>query len=119
MERLFQWLDGFKSGNMVRAAFGEPRQEAGNTVIPVATVASGVGDWSTKPEGQAEDGRPPQEGAITFARPLAVITVGRDGVHVHEVVDRTVLSVTGMSLIALLTYLVYRLLTPVLRRRAL
>lgn len=117
MERLFQWLDSFKSGNMVRAAFGEPRQEAGRTVIPVATVASGLGDWAATAAERSEEGQVPREGGLVFSRPMAVITVGSDGVHVHEVVDRTMLSVTGMSLAALLMFFVYRLLAPVLRRR--
>jgi len=117
VERLFLWLDSFKKGNMVRAAYGEPRQEGGRTVIPVATVASGIGDWSGKEADHEQETESSRRNGVTLSRPLGVISVGSDGVHVHEVVDRTALSLTGMGLAALVALFVCRLLAPVLGRR--
>jgi uncharacterized spore protein YtfJ len=114
MERLFQWLDSFKNANMVRAAFGEPRREGGHTVIPVAVVAQGfhggAGDDGTEAGCSAGGDR-----GGGFARPLGVISVGSEGVRVHEIVDSTAVSISGITLGALTVLLVYRLLSPRLR----
>lgn len=116
VESLFRWLDSFKNANMVRAAFGEARKEGSRTIIPVAVVAYGAGSGSGWNPVAADD---PGGGAGSvkgIARPLAVVSVGSDGVRVHEITDATTVAVSGMAMGALVWLLAYRLLRAWLAR---
>ncbi|MGI6208479.1 MAG: GerW family sporulation protein [Anaerolineae bacterium] len=105
VERLFQWLDGFKNANMVRAAFGEPYEAGGRTVIPTARVS-----YTLKAEGILDgEGEPsfwPQTGTGT-TRPVALISIGSDGVRVTEVTDRSSMALLGAGLLALASALAW------------
>ena len=105
MEQLFQWLDSFKSANLVRAAFGEPQTVGGRTVIPVARViggfgtplddqSRGCGDQGGRCVGTADAGDVPV--ARVRVTPVAVISVGSDGVQVQEIANHTVRLVLGL-----------------------
>lgn len=114
VEGLFQWLDAFKNSNMVRAAFGEPYDAAGRTVIPVARVS-----YALRAEGEFE-GEGPQPGAKAegggllqprsrcYVRPIALVSVGSEGVRVHEITDRSSLALVGAGVLALASALVWR-----------
>ncbi|MHB0876133.1 MAG: hypothetical protein ACYC5O_08825 [Anaerolineae bacterium] len=117
MERLFQWLDEFKNANMVRSAFGEPHQEAGRTVIPVALVAQRIGGGVCSESACCSPEQAARDSAAGFTRPLGVISIGSEGVRVHEIVDSTAVSISGIALAALMVLLVYRLLSAGLRQR--
>lgn len=106
MESLFRWLDEFKGANMVRAAFGEPYEAGGRTIIPVARVMYGAGGGAGQGiEGKGEGSGLGQGGS---AKPVAVVSVGSDGVQVHEIVDATAVSLTAMAVGALVLLLAYR-----------
>ncbi len=79
VETLFRWLEEFRRANLVHWAFGEPYQKGDRTVIPVAIAEVRV-DW---PAGsQAAPGSLPTLAESTSARPVALISVGEDGVRV-------------------------------------
>jgi uncharacterized spore protein YtfJ len=82
------------------AVFGEPREVAGRTVIPVAEVACGMGWGMGFGEGSStseKSGEGPNSGSGggggggggAKARPVAVIVIGPDGVEIQPVFDRT------------------------------
>ncbi len=79
---MFRWLDDFQRANLVRTAFGDPRQQDRRTVIPVASVSVRV-DMPVGLEARV-GGLPALEDAAS-ARPLALISVVEDGVRVAPV----------------------------------
>jgi len=114
MEELFQQLAEFKDANMVRAAFGEPYQVSDRTLIPVARVSysydistssvakpAGKNDHDSKPE--EVNARPDGGRCASTVRPVAVISIGTDGVKIHNLVDRGLLirNVTGLVAVSL------------------
>ena len=82
VEQLFRWTEEFRRANLVRSAFGEPYQDDGRSVIPVASVAVRV-DSPVGPH--ASSGTLPTLEGATSARPVALISVGEDGVRVSLV----------------------------------
>lgn len=88
VEQVFRWTEEFRRANLVRSAFGDPYQDEGRTVIPVASVAIRV----DSPVGHhASSGSLPALEESTTARPAALISVGEDGVRVAPVGAESVL----------------------------
>lgn len=121
MERLFQWLDSFRSANLVRAAFGEPRTVDGRTLIPVASVVYGFGGrmsgrvtslaMARGPEPEPGDKLPREtpSGGMRSS-PVAVISISSEGVQVHEIVNRTPVLLAILALLGLAGIMVLRFL---------
>ena len=104
-------LDKLMATANVEAVYGKPIKHNDSIIIPssevFAVMGVGGGSWMMEPEPIAEDeaGEPEQEkpeekprsgnggggggGGYTFARPVALIIAGPDGVRVEPVFDRT------------------------------
>jgi uncharacterized spore protein YtfJ len=108
MERMFRWLDEFKASNLVRAAFGEPYEAGGRTLIPVSRVMYGLGGGGAGEQAQEKGGGAGQGGS---SKPVAVVSVGPEGVQVHEIVSGTAITLTGLAVGALALLLIYKLLS--------
>jgi uncharacterized spore protein YtfJ len=92
-----------------KAAFGEPIQAAGRTVIPVASVAWFGGYGRGKPLAKMPPvGTPGQEGEssgrrlriASRVRPLAVVEVSDDGVRLRRVTDTTAIVLGAFAMAA-------------------
>lgn len=96
----------------VDSVFGEPVAAGEYTVITAAEISAsvgfgyGIGSSDTESPGESETGQAGSSGGgggggggYTTARPVAVITVGPDGVRMDPVVDISKLSLAFFTMI--------------------
>lgn len=107
MDEIQQLLAKVGTSAHVRAAFGEPYQVNGKTLIPVARVrmGMGVGGGRGKAGKRATEGTEPKAegeggggGGMLGVTPVAVVEVSGDKIRMLPVVDVTRLAVGGMLL---------------------
>lgn len=114
LDRMFDTLEGLRSSASVDAAFGQPQEVKGRTMIPVSAVRVGMGmgfgqgsaEEPTEPEQAADE--PPAGGGAgggAGARPIALIEVTPDQTIVHPIVDETKVSLAGIALGAWIFFL--------------
>ncbi|MFN0092288.1 MAG: spore germination protein GerW family protein [Acidimicrobiales bacterium] len=83
-------LDGARDAFTVKRVFGDPYEQNGVTVIPVAAVrGAGGGGEGAAPEGAARPGSGAGMGFAVNARPLGVYVVRGDDVTWQPAVDTT------------------------------
>jgi len=88
-------MEDFLSRADVTAVYGEPVQHGETLVIPAAEVLAGMGfgigggGGTHEKTGKPADGSGGGGGGRTFARPVAVIVAGPNGVRVETVFDLT------------------------------
>lgn len=100
MERFYDAVD-------VDAVFGEPVRHGDMLVIPAAEVASGSGfafggGGGVDENGEMGDGAGGGGGGSTMSRPVAVIVVTPDKVHVEPIVDPTKVAVTFLTVLGMI-----------------
>ncbi|HEY8478038.1 MAG TPA: spore germination protein GerW family protein [Chloroflexota bacterium] len=106
VERLVAAIEALPQSASVRAVFGEPIRVGERVVVPVARVGGGFGvgfgEGERPPEGEraAPRGRGGGGGGRVTARPVAVIEITPEAVHVRPIVDATRLALAGMLLVA-------------------
>ena len=111
LNRMFDLVDSARTAANWQAAFGEPQQVEGQTIIPVAQVGYGFGLGF----GQGGEGAEPQPGPSSTgegggggggatSKPLGVIVVAPDGVRFEPVADETIIPLAGMALAALFVW---------------
>ncbi len=105
------------------AVFGEPLQKGEYTVITASEVAlgmglgSGVGSGSSEPEEDEENAAPSSGsggggggGGGGWSRPVAVISVGPNGVEVEPVVDVTKLGLAFLTMIGSVMFMLRKMM---------
>ncbi len=102
VQGLFDTLEELRQNARVDAAFGDPVVAEGRTLIPVAQVAYGFGlGFGSGSRGEeAEQGKGEGGGGGVQTRPLGVIEVTPEGVHVEPVVDEQKIALAGVLLVA-------------------
>jgi uncharacterized spore protein YtfJ len=122
---MFDTLEGLRSTASVDAAFGQPQDTKGRTMIPVSSVHVGLGvgfgqgvvEGEAAPEPRAEETLPGETpaggggGGGAGARPIAMIEVTQDQTIVHPIVDETKVALAGIALgawVFLVLYLTLR-----------
>jgi uncharacterized spore protein YtfJ len=112
MAAINSMLDAWRDTYTVRRVFGDPIQQEGIIVIPVAMVSGGGGGGSAPAE---EPGASDNEGGGFggVARPAGVYVVRADGVEWQPAIDVTLLGMAGIALAALIALVLGR----ALRRR--
>jgi uncharacterized spore protein YtfJ len=96
-----------------KAVFGEPIQQGGTTLIPVASITYGFGSgqgWGRSPkregapEGEAGTGQDEGAGAGGggggMARPLGYIRIDENGAKYEPTMNMTLVSIGGMLMVA-------------------
>ena len=107
LEKMFDTLEGLRSSASVDAAFGQPQEIEGRTMIPVSAVRVGMGvgfgqgtaDEPTEPQDAAEE--PPGGGGAgggAVARPVALIEVTSNETVIHPIIDETKVALAGIAL---------------------
>lgn len=89
LEKLFQSVDDLRHAETVNAAFGQPQELAGKTIIPVAQVHLGFGvGFGHRAPGEAEI-LPSQggSGGRGGVRPVAIVEVTPEETIVRPIVD--------------------------------
>jgi uncharacterized spore protein YtfJ len=123
LNRLFELVDGARTAANWQAAFGEPQQVEGKTVIPVAQVGYGFGLGF----GQGGKGAEPQPepssageggggGGGAMSKPLGVIVVAPDGVRFEPVDNGTIIPLAGMAVGALFLWQLSKTLRAIFGR---
>jgi uncharacterized spore protein YtfJ len=124
LERMFDTLEGLRSTASVDAAFGQPQEVKGRTMISVSTVQVGMGlgfgqsVTEDAPVAPGPASGEPQAGADEVpagsgggggarARPLAMIEVTPERTVVHPIVDETRVALAGIALGAWMFLLLY------------
>jgi uncharacterized spore protein YtfJ len=123
LNRMFELVDGARTAANWQAAFGEPQQVEGQTIIPVAQVGYGFGlgfgqggepaEPQPEPSSTGEGGG---GGGGATSKPLGVIVVAPDGVHFEPVADDTVIPLAGMAVTALFLWQLARTLRAIFGR---
>lgn len=107
IDRLFDMVQQFRDTAHWRAAFGEPQQVEGRTIIPVAKIsysfATGFGSGSgpEPEEGEPDAGPAPQgegagAGGLGNTTPLGVIVVTPDDLYFEETADESKVGLAAM-----------------------
>ena len=107
LDRMFDTLEGLRSSASVDAAFGQPQETEGRTMIPVSAVHVGMGIGFG--QGIVEEGAEPPEspdeppaggggGGAAGARPMAMIEITPDQTIIHPIVDETKVALAGIAL---------------------
>lgn len=100
----------------VDAAFGQPIERGGTTIIPCAEVAIGLGMGAggglspTEDEGEAGGGGSGGGGGAK-SRPVAAIIIDSSGVHVEPIVDVTKIGLALFTAAAFVLFWLARLLS--------
>jgi uncharacterized spore protein YtfJ len=106
LNRLFDTIENARETANWKAAFGEPFEVEGQTLIPVAKVTHGYGlgfnagespDVEDEAASQSEGG-----GGTASSRPIGVIVVSPDGVSFEPALDQGVLVLARLGVVALL-----------------
>jgi len=117
-ELIQEIVDKVQENANVKVVFGEPIQQDGTLIIPVAKVAVyGGGAGGTGPDKRREDTTEPAGkdaagmglGLSIRTVPLGYIEVVDGEAYFQEIVDRTKLMMTGMVLAGLVTLVLGRL----------
>ena len=121
LEKLFDVVNGLRDRASADAAFGEPREVEGRILIPVASVATGLGmgfgsgmpadsaEGETGAEAPDEAEEPEMPGGPEVpegggggggarSRPVAVIEVTETETIVRPIVDETKVALAGIAL---------------------
>ena len=106
LDRLFDTLEGLRSSASVDAAFGQPQETEGRTMIPVSAVQVGIGmgfgqgivDESADPLETPDEPPAGGGGGGAGARPIAMIEITPDQTIVHPIVDETKVALAGIAL---------------------
>jgi uncharacterized spore protein YtfJ len=110
LNRLFELIEETRETADCKAAFGEPRQVEGRTIIPVAQVSRGFGlgfgqGAEPTPAEGAEAPTPAGEGAGGGAgassKPLGVIVVAGDQVSFESTLDEGKIALVALAVGAL------------------
>jgi uncharacterized spore protein YtfJ len=108
LNRMFELVDGARTAASWQAAFGDPQQIEGKTVIPVAQVGYGFGlgfgqgGERTEPQPEPSSaGEGGGGGGGAMSKPLGVIVVAPDGVRFEPVASGTIVPLAGMAVGAL------------------
>ena len=115
LERMFDTLEGLRSTASVDAAFGQPQEAKGRTMIPVSSVHVGMGmgfgqgvveQVGMGPEPSADESPVGGGGGGgAGARPIAMIEVTADQTIIHPIVDETKVALAGIALGAWIIFL--------------
>lgn len=101
VERATHTMERFLQSGDVSRAFGEPAIHGERLLLPAAEVFTaagfGAGYGAGGPEDEAGAGGGGGGGGHTFARPVALIEAGPDGVTVHPVVDLTKIALAALT----------------------
>lgn len=100
-------IETWRQTYSVRRVFGDPIEQEGIIVIPVAMVAGGGGGGSApaeEPNGAENSGG----GFGGMARPAGVYVVRADTVEWQPALDVTMLGMAGIALAALITLVLGR-----------
>lgn len=99
-------MDRVKGSARVEIVYGEPREAAGKTVIPVAVVAyrlcagAGAGSLGREDSRRAGSGGGGGMGTVRV-QPVAVLEVSEGGTRVVPVLDWTRIITTGLTFLGL------------------
>lgn len=111
LNQLFDEIEKTREAANWRAAFGEPQEIDGRTIIPVASVGYGFGLGFGQGEAPAETeesevktGEGGGGGGGASAKPLGVIVVTEDEVCFEEAVDATKIAVAAMLTAGFVAY---------------
>ena len=115
-------MDEFLATADVHAVYGEPIEHGSTLIIPAAEVLCGMGFGvgSGSGSGIGEDGSPASGsgrggggggGGRVFARPVAVVIAGPDGVRVETVVDATKIALAGLTAAGFMVGMLLRMLS--------
>jgi uncharacterized spore protein YtfJ len=123
LNRLFETIEQARDSAHWRAAFGEPQEVEGRTIIPVARVryAFGLGFGSGTGEAE-EEGGPVTEGegggggGGAASKPLGAIVVTPECVYFEETMDTAKISIAGIALSALFVYQLAKTLRAIFGR---
>jgi uncharacterized spore protein YtfJ len=123
VNQLFDRVAEMRESANWQAAFGEPHEIEGKTVIPVARAgyAFGVGfgqgampaEEGEEPAGSGEGGG--SGGAMT-SKPLGAIVVTADDVRFEPVEDESKIAIAGMALVAVSIWQVSKTLREIFGR---
>jgi len=110
VNKLFQEIEGIREYANWQAAFGQPQQVEGKTIIPVAQVSYGWGlgfgsggaPSEADEPGAAGEGAGGGGGAATT--PLGAIVVTPDRVTFEPTMNQGRVALAGIGLIALIIY---------------
>jgi uncharacterized spore protein YtfJ len=105
LNKLFDTIEEAKATANWQAAFGEPKEVEGRTIIPVARVSYGFGlgfGQSTGPSEEEDEPAPESEGGGggggAWAKPLGAIVVTPEEVYFEETLDVGKISLAGFLL---------------------
>jgi uncharacterized spore protein YtfJ len=109
LNRLFETIENARATANWSAAFGEPQEVEGQTLVPVAKVthAYGLGFGASESPGMEEDEAAPSGegggvGGAASSRPIGAIVVTPDGVSFEPALNQGVLVLARLGVIALL-----------------
>jgi uncharacterized spore protein YtfJ len=106
LERMFASIDNLRNTASVSAAFGEPQEMEGKTIIPVAEVGLGFGlgfGQGTSPETEEapdEAGEGGGGGGGANTRPIAIIEITDGETVIRPIPDETKLALAGIAMVA-------------------
>ncbi len=103
-------LDSFLAAASVEAVYGEPVTHEDTLVLPAAEVISVMAFGAGSGLGRSQENDAPDIGSAggaggggrIFARPVAVIIAGPQGVRVEPIVDLTKIALAGLTALAFL-----------------
>jgi uncharacterized spore protein YtfJ len=110
LNRVFDLIEETRETANWKAAFGEPQQAEGQTIIPVAQVSYGfgLGFGQGAPPAQAESASEPAAqgeggggGGGASSKPLGVIVITPERVRFEPVQDEAKIALAGMAVGAL------------------
>jgi uncharacterized spore protein YtfJ len=115
LERVKEILDQAAQSARVETVYGESREIAGKTVIPVAKVCyggGGGGGTGTGPEGRGGSGE--GGGVGVHVRPIGVLVITEQAERWVPIVDVTRLAMAGLGVAAMALWTLKKIAT---RRR--
>lgn len=124
LNKLFDTIQSTKEMANWQAAFGEPQEVEGQTIIPVAQVGHGFGLGFGQGSGPAEAGDEPESaaegggaGGAAWSKPLGVMVVTDEKVYFEETVDASRVAVVGLLVAALAIFQVAKTLQMIFGRK--
>ena len=123
LNRLFDQVGEVRENANWQAAFGEPQEIDGKTLIPVARVGYafglGFGEGSMPPaeeDAPAGSGEGGGSGGGATTKPLGAIVVTSDEVRFEPVEDESKIAIAGMIMVALSIWQVSKTLREIFGR---